>query len=138
MKAKINNKNVAIFKDIEIGDYFMHNEELYIKTEENRTSNATELETGNMKTFDDDILVIGLGNKFSLNCKLSNRKTIHFKKDMVAGNCILLSSEKIGLVTYYGGHYFEYYGLDLQTGKFHILETHIAYNVLEDATITLG
>lgn len=138
MKAKINNKNVAFFKDIKIGDYFMYNEELYIKNEENRTTNATVLKTGEMHSIDDDILVVGLGNKFSLNCNLSNRKTIHFKKDMVAGNCILLSSEKIGLVTYYGGHYFEYYGLDLQTGKFHILETNIAYNVLEDVTITLG
>lgn len=138
MKAKINNKNVAFFKDIKIGDYFMYDEELYIKNEENRTTNATVLKTGDMHKIDDDILVIGLGNKFSLNCNLSNRKTIHFKKDMVAGNCILLSSEKIGLVTYYGGHYFEYYGLDLQTGKFHILETNIAYNVLEDVTITLG
>lgn len=138
MKAKINNKNVAFFKDIKIGDYFMYNEELYIKNEENRTTNATVLETGDMHSIDDDILVVGLGNKFSLNCNLSNRKTIHFKKDMVAGNCILLSSEKIGLVTYYDGHYFEYYGLDLQTGKFHILETNIAYNVLEDVTITLG
>lgn len=138
MKAKINNKNVAFFKDIKIGDYFMYNEELYIKNEENRSTNASVLETGEMHSIDDDILVVGLGNKFSLNCNLSNRKTIHFKKDMVAGNCILLSSEKIGLVTYYGGHYFEYYGLDLQTGKFHILETNIAYNVLEDVTITLG
>lgn len=138
MKAKINNKNVAFFKDIKIGDYFMYGEELYIKNEENRTTNATVLKTGDMHSIDDDILVIGLGNKFSLNCNLSNRKTIHFKKDMVAGNCILLSSEKIGLVTYYGGHYFEYYGLDLQTGKFHILETNTAYNVLEDATITIG
>lgn len=138
MKAKINNKNVAFFKDIEIGDYFMYNEELYIKNEENRSTNASVLETGEMHSIDDDILVVGLGNKFSLNCNLSNRKTIHFKKDMVAGNCILLSSEKIGLVTYYGGHYFEYYGLDLQTGKFHTLETNIAYNVLEDVTITLG
>ena len=138
MKAKINNKNVAFFKDIKIGDYFMYDEELYIKNEENRTTNATVLKTGDMHKIDDDILVIGLGNKFSLECKLSNRKTIHFKKDMVAGNCILLSSEKIGLVTYYGGHYFEYYGLDLQTGKFHTLETNIAYNVLEDVTITLG
>lgn len=138
MKAKINNKNVAFFKDIKIGDYFMYGEELYIKNEENRTTNATVLKTGDMHSIDDDILVIGLGNKFSLNCNLSNRKTIHFKKDMVAGNCILLSSEKIGLVTHYGGHYFEYYGLDLQTGKFHILETNVAYNVLEDATITLG
>lgn len=138
MKAKFNNKNVAFFKDIKIGDYFMYNEDLYIKNEENRSTNATVLETGHMHSIDDDILVIGLGNKISLNCKLSNSKKIHFKKDMVAGNCILLSSEKIGLVTYYGGHYYEYYGLDLQTGKFHTLETNIAYNVLEDATITFG
>lgn len=138
MKAKINNKNVAFFKDIEIGDYFLYEEEVYIKTEENRTTNATVLETGDMKMFYDDVLVIGLGNKFSLNCNLSNSKTIHFKKDMVGGNCILLNSETIALVTYFGGHYFEYYGLDLQTGKFHTLETNIAYNVLEDVTITLG
>lgn len=120
-------------QDIEVGDYFLYNNEIYIKSDLECEKVSINIKTGYSAIFS-ETPVIPLKQKMSFACDF---KKIRTNDNMIkTGDCILLKNYNLGIVTSY--KFKDYYIIDLFTGNCFLLHNDDNYNVLPNAKIIIG
>lgn len=118
-------------QDIKVGDYFLYDNEIYIKSDLYCEKVSINIKTGSAEIFSETV-VIPLKQKMSFACDFKKIRTIG---DMLkSGDCILLKNYNFGIVTRYK---FKRYIIDLFTGNCFLLHND-NYIVLPNAKIILG
>lgn len=134
MLIEVNTKKS--FKDIEVGEYFMYDDEAYIKTNMLSSTIGINIKTGYSSTFS-ETLVTPLPQKKLFTFDFERVKT---KRNLLkSGDCILLNNGNDGIVTNVKSPCYEYvfFAVDLFTGNFYALGD-IEYEVSPNASITIG
>lgn len=118
-------------QDIEVGDYFLYDNEIYIKSDLYCEKVSINIKTGSAEIFS-ETPVIPLKQKMSFACDF---KKIRYNNNMLkSGDCIILRNGDFGIVTRYK---FKQYIIDLFTGNCFLLHND-NYNVLPNAKIIIG
>lgn len=118
-------------QDIKVGEYFLFDNEIYIKSELYCGKVSINIKTGNSAIFS-ETPVIPLKQKMSFACDFKKIKTNDLM--LKSGDCILLKNGNLGIVTRYK---FKEYIINLFTGDCYLLHNDY-YNVLPNAKIILG
>lgn len=119
-------------KDIKVGDYFLYDNEIYIKSDLYDGKVSINIKTGGSSIFSETPVTPLTQKMMSFACDF--KKIITNKNCLKTGDCIILSNCDFGIVTWYN---FKHYIIDLFTGDYFPL-CHNNYNVLPNAKIILG
>lgn len=125
------------FEKIKVGDYFLYDNEVYIKTNINSSTIGINIKTGESQISSTSLYVTPLTQKKLFTFDFERVKT---KRNLLkAGDCILLNNGNDGIVTNVKSPCYEYvfFAVDLFTGNFYALGD-TEYEVSPNATITIG